>query len=383
MNANDDVRLALKKANRYRARGELEKAIRLCEQLVVRFPTYMGALHTLGLLYTDRKEYPKALGFLVRAALLNPRDWRVLVALSDVYLQLGGVEPALRALREAARIEPEEAAISLALGRVYYRKCEFEKAERALRKVLSIDPSVWEADLLLGQTLLQLGKLEEGAEVLKRVNRRKPRLVSPLLWLAGLPPAYVKEDFLARLDRTKRAPDEDPEDFESSLAFARANVLDRLGEHDRAWNELLRANRIMKAGLKAELVATRYVQDRILKDVRSRTFSARKGGGGRGKGVVSLYILGPSRSGKSTLEKLLAASGHVKAGYENPMPEEVLRCAMLSDGYMESRYYGDLPQKSHATCRKYYLQELAEVSEGKSVMTITHPGYISSVGHIA
>src|SRR5690348_4366458 len=89
---------SLQQAERLRQGREFSRAQAICEGLVRKYPDYMGALHTLGLVFGDQNNYDAALGCLVRAVMLNPHSWPTLTALAGAHLRLGAVEQARQAI---------------------------------------------------------------------------------------------------------------------------------------------------------------------------------------------------------------------------------------------------------------------------------------------
>src|SRR5438046_168590 len=67
--------IRLEEAEQLRQQGKLDRAQRICEGLVREHPDYMVALHTLGLIYADKKNYQQSLNCLVRAAMLDSGSW--------------------------------------------------------------------------------------------------------------------------------------------------------------------------------------------------------------------------------------------------------------------------------------------------------------------
>ena len=127
-NPLQDSFIKLDQAEQLRQQGKLDRAQTICESLVRQYPDYMAALHTLGLIHADKKNYQRALDALVRAAMLNPRSWKTLTALSGVYLRLGASEMAALALEQAKAINPNDAGVLVTLGEIYREEREYELA---------------------------------------------------------------------------------------------------------------------------------------------------------------------------------------------------------------------------------------------------------------
>jgi len=385
-----ETRTQLQEAEQLRQSGEIDKAMAICEKLVKQHPRYMGALHTLGLLCADKRDYPRALGFLVRAAMLNPRHWRTLTALSNVYLKLDAPEMAAQVLEAARRINPEDAGILATLGEIYHNQREYELAAETFRKALSLDRTLWAAEMRLGQASVHLGQYAEAAAALENGAKRRSKLadqvkaqIIPLLWLADLPPAFVKPDLLSRIDKAVRGEHQDKADFESSACLARAGVLDKTGRHAEAWENLVAGNRTMFGARRNECTRAFQLQEEVFKHVRNSRFKVRGGVPGRGKNAVSLFILGPSRSGKTTMEKLISVIDDVKRGYENPIAENAVRHAFQDEGFLASELYANLPRELEKSCREIYLDDLEERAGSARVFTNTHPGRLADAARIA
>jgi hypothetical protein len=92
---------------------------------------------------------------------------------------------------------------------------------------------------------------------------------------------------------------------------------------------------------------------------------------------ISLFILGPSRSGKTTIEKLVSTLHGVKRGYESAIVEKAVRRAFQTAGLLTSSRFERLPAELHGLCREIYLAELARRAGSARVFTNTNPGHIN------
>jgi hypothetical protein len=103
-------------------------------------------------------------------------------------------------------------------------------------------------------------------------------------------------------------------------------------------------------------------------------------GGGK---TISLFILGPSRSGKTTMETLLATLDGVKRGYENPIVENAVLRAFQTAGLLTNKAFEVLPLKLDALCREIYVEELARRAGSAKVFTNTHPARVHDAARVA
>jgi tetratricopeptide (TPR) repeat protein len=370
----------LQRAEELRQKGQLDQARVICESLISRHPDYFGALLTLGLIYGDKQQYPQALGCLFRAAMINPENWRALTALSAVCLQLNASEMATHILEKAAAAEPQEPSIHFTLGEIHREEQEYALARDAYRKAVELDPGLEPAAVALGASCSNLGEYTEAATVFQNLIKRGTRSSVVLAELLNLPSALVTVDVLSELEKLTPDRNQNREEFENSIAFIRAAALDRAGRHEESWNQMVQANRALWPKMQrnaAELADTQRANLAQMRDKRINIFRR------DGDETISLFILGPSRSGKSTMESLVATLDGVKRGYENPSVEKAIRRTFQSAGLLTSNLFEVLPPDLDPACREFYSKELARRGLSAKVFTNTHPGRIHDVARVA
>jgi Flp pilus assembly protein TadD len=360
---------SLQQAELLRQQGDHARAQSMCEALLNRYPDYMGALHTLGLILADQRRYDEALDCLVRAVMLNPQSPKTLTALSEVYLHLGAVELAMTTLDQARSIKPRDATILIASGDIYRELREYELASDAYQQALRIDPSSSAAAIGLGWCHVNLGASAEAAHVFERLINRGTRQLEPVRALANLPASVVSIDLLAALQRVVRDPGEDPLDFERSIPFFRAAALDRAARYGEAWAELTAANDNVFRGFRNRLHDLSNAQLASLATLR-----AHAGATGRysdNRHPMSLLILGPSGCGKSTLERLVGMLPDFKRGYENPIVENAVRRTFQSSDLLTVSVMHHLSVRLDGLFTNIYFDDLAKRAGSAKVFTNT------------
>ncbi|MBX9778597.1 MAG: sulfotransferase [Xanthobacteraceae bacterium] len=366
-------------AEELRQQKKFDRARKLCETLLARYPGYYAAQFTLGLIFIDRQQYSLALDALVRALMFEPQSWQALNALGAVYMKLGAHEMAAQTLERAARIKPDEPTVLIALGEVYRDELDFERAREAFRKAYALDDSIAVAGLGLGRCCAALGFYEEAAQVLERLMERGMGSISVLGELAELPRQVVSVDVEAALARIPRPAGENQASFASIAAFVRAAALDRRGRHREAWEQLVEANRGERDARQQEAAAMAHMEQQNLAQLRPRRLTV----AGDASGPKSLFILGASRSGKTTVEALVSTLPGIKPGYENPIVENAVRRTFLAAGLPPARRFEMLPLPLDEQCRAFYRQDLARRAGPARVFTNTSPALIHDVARIA
>ncbi len=381
--AVQDGFLRVQQAEALRLQGRFAEAEAICETLLQSRPDYVAALHTLGLVFADQERHGDALNHLVRAVMLNPLSWTALTALAGVYLRLGATEMAAQTIERAVAIEPNEAGVLLMQGDIRRAQCEYDLARDTYRRALTLEPGMVDAEIAMGWCCLEIGDCAAAAEIFERVARRRPRLIEPLRALAALPGGDVRLDLLARLPGARPARGDDELGFRVAAAFIRSAALDRAGRHAEAWACAGDANREMHREMTGSLAQLGERRRAALAALRGhRETSARREPQG-GESPISLFILGPSRSGKSTLEKLVGGLAGVKRGHENSIVEIAVRRTFQLSALPTDSRLGQLPPPAHPLCRRIYLDELRRRAGPARVFTNTNSGCLFEAASIA
>ncbi len=374
-----DARQRLEEAERLRKLGQLNRARSICERILQRYPDYVAALHTLGLVHADKSDYAKAMPCLVQAAMLNPEDWTTLTALSGVYLRLGARKMAARTLEQALRLNPDAPDILITLGEIYREDREYEAASGLFRRVLTLEPSLHDVNMALGDVCSELGELAEAAEAFATLLPYRPNSIKLLYSLGELPPSLVKANLLPMVEKSRPDAKDDTAEFDSSRAFARAAALHRAGSYGEAWNCLIEANQYHSPLVKEACEKEMEFRKVLLEGIRKAPEPKRLSGTHGDAHAASLFILGASRSGKTTCERLVSALNGVKRGYENPIIENAVTRTFQTAALPSRQNVVELPPSLDEMCRQFYVEELERRSESARVFTNTGPGHVTGV----
>jgi len=379
--ASRPPRELLQEAEQLRQQGKFDRAEASCYRLVRRYPGYVAALHTLGLVYLDKGDFERALDCLVRASMLDPANWMTLTALSLAYLRLGASEMAAQTLDRALAIRPRDASIFTSLGEIHREEREYELATQAYRQALALDPNMETAATGLALCLSSLGQSAEAGSVLGDAFGRGIRSLRLLHIMTTLPQGTVAIDILGALDRIATGQGKADAASGNTFLFARAAALDAAGRHKEAWETLVAANRPLAAEFQAELKAQIARRERSLSRLRA---ASRVDHVPTGRGEpISLFILGPSRSGKTTLEQFVSSFENVKAGGEIPIVEKALRRTFQMAAIPASNRLEDLPAQLLPAFREMYLEELTRRAGPARIFTNTLPGHIHNTALIS
>ncbi|MDP9137812.1 MAG: sulfotransferase [Pseudomonadota bacterium] len=369
----------LAEAETCRRRGDLGRAQSLCEALLKEHPDYVGALQTLGVIHLARKNHQQAFICFIQAVMHCPKDGVNQTNLATACLRLGAREMAAQALEQARRLNPEDAVVYSTLAEIHRENREYELAAQCYRKVQELLPAQAAAAHGLGDCYNHLGRGEEAAAALERAHRLNPNSVAILYALGQLPASATGIDLLSALDRVHRQEAEEKHEFETCFAFTRAAALDRQKRHREAWTSAVAAN--LREFPQHEAAHRRHAvrMEAALQAARDQPVLACP----PRRDPVSLFIIGPSRSGKSTLEHLARRLEGVKRGHESRLVERAVRRTAQISGILTTADANDLPLALDGRLRDVYARELQDFAPGARIITDTYPAIISYVGRIA
>jgi len=369
----------LTEAETLRRSGDLGRAKSLCEALLRDYPDYAGALQTLGAIHLSMNDPRQAFVCFAQVARFCPTDWINLTNLGSTELRLGAHAAAVETLERARRLKPDDTAMLLMLADAYREARDYEAAVGIYSDILVIDPASAVAAQGLGDSLLQLGRLDEAATALEAAHRANPGSAAILYSLGQLAPGLVRTDVARALPSCKRQDSESDVDFASFRDFAMAGALDRQGRVEESWKTLVEANgrlatqhrepwKRQNAGMAAalrEALATTPAQP--IADEAT---------------PISLFILGPSRAGKSMVEQLLTRLVGLKRGHERRLVEASVRRTAALSGLLATANPAELPSSLNDRLREVYREEVVGFANGARIVTDTYPAMIAYIGQI-
>ena len=376
------ARHELDEAERLRQAKKLQRARAVCSSLLKRQPDYVGATYTMGLILADMQDYRGALGYLVQAAMENPRDWRVQTALAGVYVRLEATEMAARTLEQAIALRPDDPAILITLGEILREDEEYEQAAAAFRHALAVEPDIREGLIGLGLCLNHLGEPAEAGACFEKVLARSEPNLALFYNLSQLPSSVTSIDLLDLMDRYEAGLGGTSPEDKASLLLTRAAALQKKGAHEKAWALMVQGNELLAPLREADYLANKAHRDNFISLAEKTPAGKIRKREPDPDSPLSLFILGTSRSGKTTVEKIVGHIPGIKRGYESAILENAVANTFQFAGYLTRRQFVQLPPDLNDICRRYYLDDIRRRSEGSAVLTNTLPGRIEDVGRI-
>jgi lipopolysaccharide biosynthesis regulator YciM len=183
-----EIHLAL--GNLFRRRGEVDRAIRLHQNLVnkstLTTELYTQALQELALDYTSAGLLDRAEDLCLELVDVDARNIAALKLLRDIYQQEKEWFRAIDVARKIESVINESQALAIAhyyceLAEVAYRKNDLAQAQRMLEKALQEDSGCARAIMLEGRIEQQLGNYDAAIATYQGIESRAPEYLPEIL----------------------------------------------------------------------------------------------------------------------------------------------------------------------------------------------------------
>ena len=298
---------------------------------------------------------------------LNPDYAEAYNNLAITLKGLGRFEEAEARYAQAIALKPNFAEAHSNLGMTLKALGRLEEAEASYMRAIALKPNYAEAHSNLGAALHELGRLEEA-----EINYKKAIMLNSDFAVAArnileLPVGQLDPKTLDLCENMFIAPGEFLKD-QVNCSFFQANLLKHRGLIDQSFSEFCKANKMKfeKIKDKISLESERNIQsfNRIKEWVPIAPASTKRS-------LVKLFIMGPSRSGKSVMEHILCKSTQVKRLFE------AVNYSSFSSTGINKRNLPDSLFDSIFGC-----SEDEFLLQGYGVVTSTNPGSIFNADYL-
>lgn len=169
-----DVGSILTDALAHHQSNDLASAVTLYTRVLERDPSQAGALHGLGMIALDRKDYATAADFLGQARVQRPDSALICCSLGGALQLCGRLEEAEACFVRAIEIDPSHADAQNNLGVIYQGRGRWEQAAVCFRRAVELRPDSAESHNNLGAALRMAGRAGEAIPELERAIALRP-----------------------------------------------------------------------------------------------------------------------------------------------------------------------------------------------------------------
>ncbi len=176
--------------------GNFIEAEKICRQIINTHPQNTDALHFLGLINFQLRNYNEAIEYIKKALSINPHFADAHNNLGAIYYNLGKLDKAFEHYQKAVELNPYLADVYNNIGVVLQNIGQFHESISCFQRTIELNPNHAQAYNNLGNSLREIGELEKALECFNYAISIKPDYI-----LAH----YNKGNVLGYLGRTDEA----------------------------------------------------------------------------------------------------------------------------------------------------------------------------------
>ena len=135
---------------------------------------YYPALHMMGVLAAQSREFQKAIEFISKAIKVNPTDAPAHFNLPNAYMELGHIEKAIASYNNSIALKPNYAEAHANRGVALHSFGKIKEAITSFNKAIQLAPNYVDAYLNKGNSLRSLELLDEAEESFRHVLKITP-----------------------------------------------------------------------------------------------------------------------------------------------------------------------------------------------------------------
>jgi tetratricopeptide (TPR) repeat protein len=229
-------------------------------------------------------------------------------------LDLGEPEDARRRCVTILERDPADISALALLGQIELALNHDQAALRCFRDTVKLAPENVGALKDLALALSQTGDLAAGVAMLRRALALKPRYLKAHYFLSMMKRYSPGDPDLAALEALAAAEDSLSEAERVTLGFTLGKALDDIGDYERSFQWLLRANAVKRASMSYGLPGDLEFMDRVA-EVFDESLLAQMSGHGHAT-QRPVLIVGMPRSGTTLVEQIIASHPAAGAGGE-------------------------------------------------------------------
>lgn len=361
MSATFDPHTLLDQAGTLLNSNRLSEAHGLCTRLLSADPRNIRALLLMAMIERRRERFDLAIDLARQVLRVDSQQTDAHLFLAAIMRDAKNPVKALEHIIQVLRSRPADHRVLMIASAIHFDLGDIPEAESALRRSIGSTPTI-EAYLALGTLQEMQRKVAKAEEYFWRAVQLSPERISPWLEYAYVhrfddqdPKLVQLEDFLrnSSLSSNER----------NSLKFALADVYDRMARYEDAFRLLQEANQEIARTVSFDTDQFRQATLETIKGYQCPPLPFKADT--EACDHVPIFLIGPSRSGKSLVESLLEKDSGVIPLRESEALQTSFGQVLRSAGVREA----------------YFLPALARIGPERLGDLVSH--YVSLVRNIA
>lgn len=164
----------LKKAVAFHQQGDMEKARKLYNEILVHAPNNSDALHLLGLIAHQQGRNESGEEMIRRAVEINPHNPVYHFNLAIIQKKQGNPDGAVESYRKVTQMQPDHAEAWFNLANTLAQQKKTAEAVSCFQKNLELSPGSAKTWFNLGKAFRELGRYNESVDCYKKVTEIEP-----------------------------------------------------------------------------------------------------------------------------------------------------------------------------------------------------------------
>jgi tetratricopeptide (TPR) repeat protein len=358
--------------------GKAEERFRACLALA---PDHGDAWLSLGTVQQTRGAYEDAEASFRRVLEIDPESYRALANLGALCMLFGRGTEGEAYLAQAAALRPDDPLLLCNLAASYKGQGRLALALETYDQVLGADPGNVEALAGKANVLEKMGEDRAALDLTLPLVAAGSANPNVALIFAALAKGAGRSD--QALDLLQRILDSETTGTEQrcKLLFAKARLLEQVGDYDRAFEAVAAANGLVPRSF--DVAGHDRRVDRIIETYGAAVCARLPRAGNQSE--LPVFIVGMPRSGKSLCEQILASHPAVFGTGELPYMDRAARSLAagpgMEDGYLER--VGELDREALDRIAEAHLAKLRQRGGRAIRVTDTMPYNYLLLGFIA
>ncbi len=373
----------LMRAKNLSNKGEYKESEKICKELITNFPKYYAAHRELAKIYIEQKQFYSAFQHLALALSGDQSDYFSLLNLEALTYELEFFETG-QDLSELIEIVGKKYGIKqhsdvhfLNKGKILLKNHEYINSAIEFEKCLHADPQNEEIALKLIESYEAIGKYKESLELIEKfISGSGSKKNNFIYLLSAFPKSLIQKNVKRYITIANNLNAEGEEETQRLFSLARFYHMEK--KYAQAWSEISKANERVKLTIGNKHLDDKNWEENILRWAKDTEFNVPPISDDEPE-TLPLYMLGPSRSGKSCLEKALEWIPGIKLGFENKLLSNATSRAFNTGDRLPATFLPFLPDQLLPEFVSCYRSMFRETTQGTKIFTTTTPGLITAV----
>jgi tetratricopeptide (TPR) repeat protein len=356
--------------------GRLVDAEEMYRRIIATVPDCAELHFTLGNVLAALSRLGDAAINYERALVLNPNFAEAHNNLGLVLMQKGDLNGASGCYERALAIKANYVEAHNNAGIALMEQGEFNSAVAHYKRAVELKPEYAEAHNNLGIVLMEQGELDQASACYERALELKRDYAEAHYNRAELTTVQRGDAIHNELESLSAGVDCLPEHRRPYIHFAMAKALDDIGDHARAFDQMLTGNALKRSQIDYDETQTLDVFCRICDVFQANLFDRLQGAGDPSSAPI--FVLGMPHSGSTLIEQILASHPDVHGAGEMSH----LHVIAHDEATSYPAFISALDANGVRRLGEAYLARLPEIPCGKTRITDKRPLNFLHVGLI-